>query len=46
MERPPEFILIPMGEYNGVDLPNTWIDKHYTVWLIVLNPERECEVSF
>jgi hypothetical protein len=46
----PETILIPVGEYNGVDLPCTTVglpceffDNH-VVWLEVPNPELNCEV--
>jgi hypothetical protein len=43
--RPPEFELVPVGIYNGVDLPSTMIlDDSYTVYLIIRNPEYDCEV--
>jgi hypothetical protein len=41
---PPEFILIPVGEYNGVDLPDVVIDENYIVWLEIPNPELNCEI--
>jgi hypothetical protein len=43
-EAPPEFILIPIGEYNGVDLPDCIIDENYIIWLKIPNPELNCEV--
>jgi hypothetical protein len=44
--RPPEMILVPVGEYDGVDLPSTWTDENYIVWVEVDNPELNCEVIF
>jgi hypothetical protein len=43
-EAPPEFILIPIGEYNGVDLPDCIIDENYIIWLKIPNPELNCEI--
>lgn len=43
--RPSEFELVPVGIYNGVDLPDTMIlDDSYIVYLIIRNPEYNCEV--
>lgn len=42
---PPDNILIPIGQYNGIDLPDTFIDKNYTVWLEMPNPERNCQAG-
>lgn len=46
MQVPPRYIWIPVGIYNGVDLPDTMIDEDYVVWLKMPNLERECEVIF
>lgn len=46
MEQPPEYILIPIGEYNGVDLPDIWIDENYIVWIEIENPEANCEANY
>lgn len=43
---PPRLELIPIGEYDGVDLPGTVIDENYIVWQEIENPEFECEVTF
>lgn len=43
---PPEFELIPIGIYNGVDLPGTVIlDDSYIVYMEVENSEFDCEVN-
>ena len=44
-QRPPQFEWIPIGEYNGIDLPDTFVDNSYTVWILVKNPEYDCEFS-
>jgi hypothetical protein len=44
--KPPEFIHIPIGIYNGVDLLDTYVDENYIVWLITPNPELECEIVY
>jgi hypothetical protein len=41
---PPEFILVPIGEYNGVDLSDCTVDENYVVWLEIPNPELNGEV--
>jgi hypothetical protein len=41
---PPQFEWIPIGEYNGVDLPDIEIDENYIVWIEIECPEYECEV--
>ena len=39
-ETPPPNILIPVGEYDGVDLLDCAVlDDSYTVYLTVKNPE-------
>jgi hypothetical protein len=44
--RPLQYEWIPVGEYNGVDLPNITIDENYIIWQQVLNPEYNCEVIY
>lgn len=45
--KPPEFELVPIGIYNGVDLPGTTVlNDNYIVWLKVPNPEYDCEVAW
>jgi hypothetical protein len=44
--KPPRFELVPIGIYDGVDMPNTMIlDDSYIVYLIVPNPEYDCEAT-
>lgn len=43
-KRPPRQEWIPIGEYNGVDLPDIYIDEYYIVWQLIGCPEYDCEV--
>jgi hypothetical protein len=43
--RPPQYEWIPVGEYDGIDLPDTHIDEDYIVWQKLECPEYDCEIS-
>lgn len=38
-KSPPQFELIPIGIYNGIDLPDTYIDENYVVRLEIECPD-------
>lgn len=43
--RPNKIMLIPIGEYNGVDLPGVIVDENYIVWQEINDPAYNCEVK-
>jgi hypothetical protein len=44
-KRPLQYEWIPVGEYDGVDLPDIYIDEDYIIWQLVECPEYNCEIS-
>lgn len=43
--RPRQYEWISIGEYDGIDLPDIFIDENYIVWQQVKNLEYNCEVT-
>jgi hypothetical protein len=41
---PRQYEWISIGEYDGIDLPDIFIDENYIVWQQVKNLECNCEV--
>jgi hypothetical protein len=44
LKAPPRYEWIPIGEYDGADLPDTIVDENYIVWLKIECPEYNCEI--
>jgi hypothetical protein len=44
-DKCPQYEWIPVGEYDGIDLPDTHIDEDYIAWQLVECPEYNCEIS-